>query len=58
MTRERPYDGDMSEKEDDIVLDNPQLDLAAESFDTDSVNFTDGEDLQADLDAPIGTDEI
>lgn len=48
----------MSEKEDDIVLDNPQLDLAAESFDTDSVNFTDGEDLQADLDAPIGTDEI
>lgn len=48
----------MSEKNDDFALDNPQLDLAAESFDTDSVNLTDGADLQADLDAPIGTDEI
>lgn len=48
----------MNKENDDTALDNPQLDLAAESFDTDSVNLTDGADLQADLDAPIGSDII
>lgn len=48
----------MTIKDDAFDLDNPQLDLAAESFDTDSVNLTDGEDMQADLDAPIGSDSL
>lgn len=51
-----PTIGVMRDGDADFDIDNPQLDLAAESFDTDAVNLTEGDDPEAELDAPPGTD--
>ena len=48
----------MDKKNDDFDMDNPELKLAAESFDTDSVTLTDGADLRADVGAPAGSDDL
>ncbi len=47
----------MNDKDEPLV-DDPQIDLAAESFDTDTANFTMGEDAEAVIGEADATEDL